>query len=206
MLDPDAYDLPLSALQHYLYCPRQCALIHIERQWSESEATAEGRLLHERADKPRGEKRAGMRIVSALPVRSNALGVYGVCDIVEYRGGRPYPVEYKRGKPKAHRADEVQLCAQALCLEEMHRIELIEGAIFYGKTRRRLIVAFDTSLRRLTEETARSARDMVLNGVTPLPDYDASKCGNCSLLEICRPQANRNAAAWLDCELARSLG
>ncbi|MEM0930067.1 MAG: CRISPR-associated protein Cas4 [Pseudomonadota bacterium] len=205
MAERDAYDLPLSALQHYLYCPRQCALIHVECQWAESEATAEGRLLHERVDKPRGEKRSGVRLVSALPVRSEILGAFGVCDVVEYREGKPYPVEYKRGKPKAHRADEVQLCAQAICLEEMHGVELSEGAIFYGKTRRRLTVVFDNELRQLTESTARLARSMVLGGVTPPPEYEPSKCGNCSLLQICRPQATTAAASWLDKELKRSL-
>ena len=119
----DADLVPLSALQHYLFCPRQCALIHVERLWAENVLTAEGRILHEQSDKPGQASRGERRIVQGMPIRSRALGVAGVADVVELtRAGerwRPYPIEYKRGRPKAHRADEVQLCAQALCLEEM---------------------------------------------------------------------------------------
>lgn len=207
-MDRDAYDLPISALQHYLYCPRQCALIHVERQWAENQATAEGRVLHERTDTPRRETRGAVRTVTALPVRSDALGLYGVCDVVEYHaeegGDRPFPVEYKRGRPKAHRADEVQLCAQALCLEAAHGVSVPKGALFYGKTRRRAGVAFDADLRALTERTARAARDMVLAGRTPPAEYAATKCGGCSLIEACRPQARRNASAWLERRLAEA--
>ncbi|MGH7115740.1 MAG: CRISPR-associated protein Cas4, partial [Stellaceae bacterium] len=113
--------IPLSALQHQLFCPRQCALIHVEGLWAEDGATAEGRILHERVDAGRPERRPGVRIVRGLALRSLALGVCGIADVVEFSGRppRPFPVEYKRGKPKAHRADEVQLCAQAMALEEM---------------------------------------------------------------------------------------
>jgi len=117
--------IPLSALQHYLYCPRQCALIHVEQLWEESRHTAEGRILHERADKPRGERRRGVRTVTAMPLSHAQLGITGIADVVEFqespRGEQPFPVEYKRGRPKAHRADEVQLCAQALCLTAVCR-------------------------------------------------------------------------------------
>ncbi len=133
--------IPLSALQHYLYCPRQCALIHVERLWAENRQTAEGRLLHDRADKPQIERRHGVRTITAMPLSSAELGITGVADVVESRtdegGERPFPVEYKRGRPKAHRADEVQLCAQALCLEAMFGCKVEEGALFYGQTRRR---------------------------------------------------------------------
>lgn len=146
----DDYDLiPLSALQHYLYCPRQCALIHIEQLWAENRHTAEGRLLHDRADQPQTEQRHGVRTATAMPLVNQALGIVGVADVVEFHltnsGERIYPVEYKRGRPKKHRADEVQLCAQALCLEAMFGQPVSKGALFYGKTRRRKVVPFDES-------------------------------------------------------------
>ena len=165
--------IPLSALQHYLFCPRQCALIHVEQLWAEDAATAEGRLLHEKADAGRPEKRPGVRIARGVALRSFALGVTGKADIVEFHGkgdgATPFPVEYKRGKPKAHRADEVQLCAQAICLEEMFTIAVPNGAMFYGVTRRRLPVAFDAALRELTLETARATRAMIDAARTPAP-------------------------------------
>lgn len=136
-MDANGY-IPLSALQHYLYCPRQCALIHLERLWAESRHTAEGRLLHERADKSSVEHRRGVRTVTAMPLSHGGLGITGIADAVEFHAGdageQPYPVEYKRGRPKAHRADEVQLCAQALCLERMLGVLVPEGTLYYGKT------------------------------------------------------------------------
>ncbi len=124
-LAPSAEDalIPLSALQHHLFCPRQCALIHVEQLWAEDAATAEGRILHEAVDAGGLESRPGVKVVRSLQLRSSAIGVAGRADAVEFRGRppAPFPVEYKRGKPKAHRADEVQLCAQAICLEEMLR-------------------------------------------------------------------------------------
>ncbi|MDT8267268.1 CRISPR-associated protein Cas4, partial [Roseomonas sp. DSM 102946] len=141
---PEAEDglIPLSALQHQIFCPRQCALIHVEQLWAEDGATAEGRLLHERVDAGKGETRPGLRVARGIALRSLALGVVGKADTVEFRGRppQPYPVEYKRGRPKAHRADEVQLCAQAVCLEEMSGTTIPEGALFYGQTRRRVVV------------------------------------------------------------------
>ena len=135
--------IPLSALQHYLYCPRQCALIHVEQQWEENRQTAEGRLLHQRADQPQTELRHGIRTATAMPLASRALGISGIADVVEFHSEQPFPVEYKRGRPKAHRADEVQLCAQALCLEEMLGRTVPEGALFYGQTHRRKAVTLD---------------------------------------------------------------
>ena len=122
----DADAVPISALQHWLYCPRQCALIHLEQSWAENRFTAEGRILHERADRGTDESRLGVRIARGLSVNSRRHGLVGKCDVVEFhRDGSVLPVEYKRGRPKAHRADEVQICAQALCLEEM--LDLSEG-------------------------------------------------------------------------------
>ncbi|AXE33051.1 CRISPR-associated protein Cas4 [Chromobacterium phragmitis] len=184
--------IPLSALQHYLYCPRQCALIHLEQQWEDNAQTAEGRLLHERADKPAMETRRGVRTASAMVLASPRLGIAGVADIVEFHEGpdgeRAYPVEYKRGRPKAHRVDEVQLCAQALCLEDMLGAAIPEGALYYGKTRRRRPVAFDDALRRLTLETIAAARAMFDSRQTPRMGYEARRCDACSLLERCRPR------------------
>jgi CRISPR-associated exonuclease Cas4 len=184
--------IPLSALQHYLYCPRQCALIHIERLWSENRFTAEGRLLHDKADQPAVEKRKGIRTVTAMPLAQQALGIAGVADVVEFhaalQGEQPYPVEYKRGKPKKHRADEVQLCAQALCLEEMLGQPCLEGALYYGKTRRRQVVAFDEVLRALTLQIITETRVLIENGNTPSAQYDARRCDACSLIDDCQPK------------------
>lgn len=189
----DAADLiPLSALQHYLYCSRQCALIHVEQIWVENRFTAEGRVLNARTDEPRAETRRGVRTVTAMPLRSLRLGVSGVADVVELStvDGHMYarPVEYKRGKPKAHRADEVQLCAQGIALEEMLFTDVPEGSLFYGETRRRVVVPFDTELRRLTEEVAAGARALIEGGVVPHMDYRADRCRACSLLEPCCPR------------------
>lgn len=202
MDDQDA--IPISALQHYLYCPRQCALIHIERMWAENRQTAEGRLLHERADKPQIERRHGVRTITAMPLASTELGITGVADVVEFRcddsGEHPSPVEYKRGRPKAHRADEVQLCAQALCLETMFGCSVDEGALFYGQTRRRKVVRFDDELRKLTLDTIRATRNMIRSGQTPLAEYEAKRCDACSLIDLCQPKLlgrGRTVQAWL---------
>lgn len=196
--------IPLSALQHYLYCPRQCALIHLEQQWAENRQTAEGRLLHDRADTPAVERRHGVRTITAMPLSSTELGIAGVADVVEFHTGdsgeSPYPVEYKRGRPKTHRADEVQLCAQALCLEAMFSVTVGEGALFYGEPRRREVVVFDDGLRTLTLETIRATRAMFVGGQTPLARYEARRCDNCSLLDLCQPRLLARAGgvdAWI---------
>ncbi len=206
-MDPDDY-IPLSALQHFLYCPRQCALIHLEQLWAESRHTAEGRLLHERADRPRGERRRGVRTVTAMPLAHDALGITGIADVVEFHAGdageQPYPVEYKRGRPKAHRADEVQLCAQALCLEAMLGVPVLEGALYYGKTRRRKVVPMDAALRQLTRETIIATRDMLQSGRTPLAHYDPKRCDHCSLFDLCLPKtldSQRSVQGWLERQL-----
>lgn len=205
---------PLSALQHLVFCERQCALIHLEQAWAENRYTAEGRLLHERADEPGGESRGDLSIVRALALRSLRLGLSGRADVVEFyrqpegvlgavlagKAGfwRPFPVEYKRGKPKQHRADEVQLCAQALCLEEMLSVDIEEGALYYGKRRRRHPIVFDPVLRRLTEKTARRLHEMLATGRTP-PAVREPKCDACSLFDICLPEAPAmSARAYLD--------
>lgn len=203
-METDTY-IPLSALQHFLYCPRQCALIHVEQTWSENRFTAEGRVLHEATAEAKRDTRRGVRVVTALPLASRRLGVTGIADLVELReveGGdwHPYPVEYKRGKPKAHRADEVQLCAQAMALEEMFAADLVDGALFYGETRQRVTVPLDAQLRSLTEHVAAEARDMIRAGATPRAIFQKRKCGACSLADLCHPKQlsrPRSAAAWL---------
>ena len=205
VVDPEAFAedefVPISAIQHMLYCPRQCALIHIERQWAENRYTAEGRVLHQRADAGGKERRGDTRFERGVRLRSLRLGVSGVADVVEiHTGGRPFPVEYKRGRPKAHRADEVQLCAQAMCLEEMLGTPVPEGALFYGRNRRRKVVVFDDELRALTERTVADTRRLLAEGETPLPEYAPGKCNTCSLNEICQPQKRHGPGAvdaWL---------
>lgn len=202
--------IPISALQHAVYCLRQAALIHIERLWDENRFTAEGRVMHAATDRPEGRHARGVRRVSALPLASRRLGLSGTADIVEFHrsesGETPYPVEVKRGKPKPHRADEVQLCAQALCLEEMTGRPTPEGALFYGETRRRVVVRFDDELRRLTEATTAALRGLFDSGRTPPAHYEARKCRACSLLDLCRPQAGaRSAAAWRERQVRAML-
>ncbi|EIL98036.1 CRISPR-associated protein Cas4 [Rhodanobacter thiooxydans] len=204
--------IPISALQHYLYCPRQCALIHLEQQWAENRQTAEGRLLHLRADKPKAERRRGVRTVTAMPLLSLELGITGKADMVEFHvseaGERAFPVEYKRGKPKAHRADEVQLCAQALCLEAMLGTPVVAGALFYGQTRRRQEVAFDTVLRELTRQAIDDIRRMLASGKTPTATYEPKLCDRCSLIDACRPRllVRRSIEAWLRRQLEDEEG
>ena len=200
--DPNAEDLllPISALQHYLFCPRQCALIHVERLWAENTATAEGRILHEKADSGKADRRGGLQTLRSVQLRSFALGVAGIADVVERRGDVLTPVEYKRGKPKAHRADEVQLCAQALCLEEMFGVTVPEGVLFYGAVRRRHTVAIDAELRALTVHVANDAHAMVRAGRTPPPVWATKLCGACSMAELCRPKRMMNppdVSKWL---------
>lgn len=201
--DPMVEEEPisLSALQHMLYCPRQCALIHNEQQWAENEYTAEGRILHERVDTGIQERRRDVTTARNVPLRSLRLGLVGFADLVEVQSGkRPYPVEYKRGKPKAHRADEVQLCAQAICLEEMLDTCVPEGALFYGRNRRRQVVVFDEALRSLTEGVAKAARNLIQSGETPPATYENSKCSKCSLMQICQPRQPGGAGTvvkWL---------
>ena len=197
--------VPLSALQHYLFCPRQCALIHIEQIWAEDGATAEGRILHERVDAGGTERRASLRVERGIALRSLALGVSGKADVVEFHGCPPrsVPVEYKRGKPKPHRADEVQLCAQALCLEEMFGIPVPEGALFYGAVRRRTRVSFDAELRALTMRVAADARAMIAAGRTPAPVLMPG-CKRCSLQDACQPgrlQRPPSVARWLAAQM-----
>lgn len=202
--------IPISALQHAVYCMRQAALIHIERLWEENRFTAEGRVLHEVVHEPGLRRQKGLRRVTALPLASKRLNLSGVADLVEFRAGPDgeiaYPVEYKRGKAKLHRADEVQLCAQALCLEEMTGRPVPEGALFYAETKRRLAVPFDAELRRLTEATALQFGELFAAGQTPPAIWRAERCRACSLIELCRPKAaGKSAIAFRARAIAAAL-
>jgi len=198
--------IPISALQHLLYCERQCALIHVEREWTENRFTAEGRAMHDRAHDGPDESRPGVRITRGLPVRGEELGLHGMCDVVEFhRNGRIVVVEYKRGKPKAHRADEVQLAAQAMCLEETLRTNVPEGFLFYGQPRRRTTVEIDKELRDLVRESARRLQQVLNNPQIPQAIYEKRKCGACSLSDICQPRATRSVTSWLVSQLDDSL-
>ncbi len=196
--------LPLSGLQHFLFCRRQWALIHIEQQWRENVLTAEGRLLHEKADDPfTVELRKGIVIARAVPVASPSLGLSGVCDVVEYTpaaGGVQLPgrtgaylaapVEYKRGKPKHEPSDEAQLCAQAICLEEMLMTSVPSGYLFYGQTRRRVPVLFTAALRELVRKAAAEMHAFFARGYTPKVKRFKG-CQGCSLVDVCLPPSSQ---------------
>ncbi|MEN6441441.1 MAG: CRISPR-associated protein Cas4 [Syntrophobacter sp.] len=193
--------LPISALQHLVFCPRQCALIHVERVWEENRFTAEGRVMHERVHSPATQGRGPARVEYGLQVRSLRFGLYGVADVVEFHQGVgevatseivPYPVEYKRGKAKKDDCDLVQLCAQALCIEEMLGVRVPSGALFYGLPRRRLEVVFNDALRERTATAANELHEMVAEGRTPLARYE-KKCRSCSLMDRCMPKAIRHS-------------
>ncbi len=192
--------LPLSGLQHLVFCERQWGLIHIERVWEENRLTAEGRVLHERAHDAGSESRPGVRTSRGLRLRSLRLGLLGQADVVEFHRSaegvalpgaqglwRPFPVEYKRGRPKRDACDEVQLCAQALCLEEMFAAEIQAGALYYGERRRRTEVAFTTQLRARTEALAQRMHQLYRAGATPSASYQP-KCDGCSLMSRCLPR------------------
>ncbi len=184
--------IQLSALQHFVFCPRQCALIHIEQIWFENQFTAEGRIMHEDVHEEGSENRKEVLIERGIPLRSLELGLIGKADVVEFRktteGEKlPFPVEYKRGKPKPDDSDKVQLCAQAMCLEEMLKVRIIEGALFYGRTRHRLDVEFDDGLREKTKDTAARLHDFIRAGRTPSPEY-APRCKSCSFIDVCLPE------------------
>jgi CRISPR-associated exonuclease Cas4 len=185
--------LALSALQHLLYCERQCALIHMEQLWAENRFTALGQEIHRVAHEGPDESRPGVRITRGLRVACDRLGVAGQCDVVEFHAdGRVLPIEYKRGKPKEHRSDEVQLCAQGLCLESMLGVEIPLGRLFYNGTRRRLDVPLDAELRAVTLAAVSRLRCLLDSGITPDATYESARCDACSLIHLCLPRASRH--------------
>lgn len=204
--------LPLSGLQHLSFCERQWALIHLEQQWVENRLTAEGREMHEHAHEQHEEWRDGVRIARALAVRSLRLGLAGKVDVVEFRPAAAgtqhvFPIEYKHGRPKPTRCDEVQLCAQALCLEEMLSVEIPRGAIFYGQPRRRTEVVFDVRLRDETEALAARMHALHRSGSTPPAVYSPA-CERCSLREVCMPDSageGRSAVGYVRRAMAAAM-
>jgi CRISPR-associated exonuclease Cas4 len=204
MMDSDTDYLQLSGLQHFAFCPRQWALIHLEQQWSENLRTVEGKLLHNRAhDASLREHRGNTLILRELSVFSHQLGLSGKCDVMEFykdENGitlngevgkwRPFPVEYKRGQPKEHNADKLQLCAQAMCMEEMLCCTIPSGALFYGETRHRLQVEFDENLRQEVITFSQEMHRLYQKGITPKVK-PRKGCNACSLKEICLPKLAR---------------
>lgn len=179
----------LSALQHWSYCPRQCALIHVEQVFDENVFTMRGNAAHERVDEPGFETFEGVRAERALPVWSERLGLIGKCDVVEFHpDGRIYPVEYKYGARKKWSSDDIQLAAQAMCLEEMTGKIITHGAIYHHSSRRRREVAITQALRDKVIEAVKAIRAMLDSGKLPMPANDA-RCKECSLKEICQPDA-----------------
>lgn len=184
--------LPLSGLQHLLYCERQWALIHVEGLWEESSDTLRGKFFHERVDTSGYSCRAGVRVERSVRLMSSVHGLYGVADVVEYGLDDEMsitPVEYKVGKPKAEDWDRVQVCAQALCLEEMEGVRIDAGALFYGETRRREVVAITEELRGRVESLARRMHELFDKGATPRAKL-SNRCRRCSLREECLPSAS----------------
>lgn len=202
--DEDEF-LMLSGLQHYAFCRRQWALIHIEQQWDENYRTVDGQIFHENAhDDTYSEKRNGILIRRGLSVFSRALGISGICDVVEFQPSEngiclstdsqlytPVPIEYKRGAPKEHQADELQLCAQAMCLEEMLLCKIDKGYLYYGETRHRLEVIFTTELRNLVSSYLDEMHALFQKKYTPKVKI-SKKCNACSLKNICLPKLNQN--------------
>lgn len=186
--------IPLSALQHLLFCPRQCALIHVEQMWEENRFTAEGKVLHERVDEGHRERRRQHRTEYSLSLRSLEWGLVGIADVVEFLlandGGYDSisPVEYKRGRNKDSDVDRVQLCAQALCLEEMFGTPVTAGAFYYLQDHRRTPVEFGEELRSTTKDVIFQTRELFRLGTTPGPVYEKAKCDRCSLVDLCLPQ------------------
>jgi len=215
--------LPLSALQHLIFCERRAALVHIEQLWDENRFTAEGRQVHDRAHEPETESRGDVRFARGLLLRSLRLGLSGKADLVEFhrvgpddlpgpavalpgvRGlWRPFPVEYKRGRQRSEESYEIQLCAQALCLEEMMQTAIPAGALLYRKSQRRVQVQFDSALCSKTEDAAARLHELLRSERTPPPLY-GKKCERCSLLDLCLPKAaapRHSAKAYLARALA----
>ena len=197
--------LMLSGIQHFAFCRRQWALIHIEKQWNENYFTVDGQIFHERAHTDNSyEKRNDVLIRRGLPVYSRVLGISGICDIVEFHPSKngvplshekdlylPVPIEYKRGSPKDYYADDLQLCAQAMCLEEMLLSKIDKGFLYYGETRHRKEIAFTAEMRELVKEYLKEMHSLFDKKYTPKVKTN-KKCYACSLKDICLPCLNKS--------------
>lgn len=203
MVGDDTQTIMLSALQHYAYCPRQFALIHIEQVWAENYFTAHGKVLHERVDSCEPEQRGNVRFERGVAVKSQQLRLTGKLDLLEVEGNLPvkyFPVEYKRGKPKTEDWDKIQLCAQALCLEEMRDIKINEGALWYWQVRKREPVIFNEALRGVTYAAIEGAHEVLASGKTPQPTEQKKRCKACSLVDLCEPDVFRrdHSSAYIE--------
>ncbi|MDY0082251.1 MAG: CRISPR-associated protein Cas4 [Ignavibacteriaceae bacterium] len=182
----------ISALQHYVYCPRQCGLIHVDDVWQENLFTVKGDILHQKVDTDTYETRGSVKTVRGLRIHSFKYGLVGRCDVVEFKqtknGEEINPVEFKSGEPKENISDKVQLCAQVFCLEEMLNTKISKGAFFYGKIRRRNIVDIDEELRTQTINIILAVRNIITSKKIPAAVYE-TKCRNCSLQSVCQPKA-----------------
>lgn len=176
----------ISALNHYLYCPRRCALVHVEQVWSENLYTMRGNEVHENVHDDSSHEIAGVRYERALPIWSRRLNITGKADLVEFHDGIPYPVEYKSGRHKEFENDYAQLCAQAICLEEMFSVPVAMGAIYWHGSRERREIALTPEMRVRVEELVTQVREMLDRGVMPPPVND-KRCQDCSLRESCLP-------------------
>ncbi|GGY43295.1 CRISPR-associated protein Cas4 [Bacterioplanes sanyensis] len=192
----DSQPLAISAIQHFAYCPRQFALIHLEQAWADNRYTVEGLLLHSRVDEGEPEQRGNLRYERAVLITSQQLGLNGKMDLLEietsYSPPKLTPVEYKRGKPKVQDWDRLQLCAQALCLEEMRNLDISAGALWYWQTRHREVVTFSDDLRQATLDAIRGAKEILLKGQTPAPTSHTKRCKACSLVDQCQPEVVRS--------------
>ncbi|HOP40933.1 MAG TPA: CRISPR-associated protein Cas4 [Geobacteraceae bacterium] len=192
----------LSALEHYVYCPRQCALIHVEQVWDENLYTMRGRDTHENVDEESSHEYHGISYERALPIWSRRLNLVGKADLVEFHDETPYPVEYKSGRRRRGTPEAIQLCAQAICLEEMFGVSVPKGALYWHGSRERREIDFTDAMRSKVEKVADAVSTMILNRVTPQPVND-KRCDNCSLRESCLPltvadkTGNRKAAHCL---------
>ncbi|MBI5464418.1 MAG: CRISPR-associated protein Cas4 [Ignavibacteriales bacterium] len=195
--------IQLSALQHYVFCPRQCGLIYVDDAWHDNVFTVRGEILHEKVDTDTYETRGTTKTVRGLRIHSFRLGIVGRADVVEFKDGKSgdeiMPVEFKAGEPKEDISDKVQLCAQALCLEEMMNTTIQRGAFFYGKVRRRTVVELNDVLRQQTEEIVIAVREIVSTQGVPVAEYSA-KCRSCSLESLCLPKAmnQRKLTAYIN--------
>lgn len=185
----EADPIPLSALQHWAYCPRQCGLIHLEQAFADNIHTARGQAVHHLVDTPGYETKAGVRVERALPLWSDRLNLIGKADLVEFHpDGTVFPVEFKHGAKRQKQHDDIQLAAQAMCLEDMLGRPVPKGAIFHASSHRRREVAITSELRQLVVETAGAIRAMLASSQLPPPVNDA-RCKECSLKDICQPEA-----------------
>ena len=200
--------LLLSGLQHIKFCPRQCALIHIEQLWSENYFTAAGRVQHEKVHSGVGESRRVVRTERDLRIASSLLGITGQTDAVEfYSDGKIIPVEYKHGEVKEDTCDEVQLCAQAICLEEMLKCKIDEGALYYFKIRKRIPIAITQEIRAETIALAQKFHQLVEEGKTPIAEYK-KKCESCSFIDECFPESagrNKSVSTYIKRRLSQDL-